>query len=103
LDAFWESVRLDWARGPALRGKGPAITNLVHMEALGVGASPAAGAGAAGQDPVPLGREALAQRPDATMLRRLMLDVELDRRTTGASTGRAGADAARVNTLRNRR
>lgn len=71
LAAFRESVRLDLARPAAARAKGPAITNLVHMEALEPGA--------AGADPIPTALRSLAQRPDAIMLRRVTLDVLLDR------------------------
>lgn len=71
LAAFRRSVALDLERGTDKRATGPAITNLLHMEALSPGAQ--------GADPVPTATEALAQRPQATMLRRLMLDVQLDR------------------------
>ena len=37
--------------------------------------------GEVGDDPVPIANSALAQRPQATMLRRLMIDVQLDRLT----------------------
>ena len=77
LAAFAESVRLDLARSEQDRAKGPAITNLLHMEALAPGA--------AGQDPLPTALRALSQRPDAVMLRRLTLDVVLDR---AAAVGR---------------
>ena len=71
--AFRRSVALDLARPVPLRARGPAITNLLHMEAL----SP----GEVGDDPVPIANSALTQRPQATMLRRLMIDVQLDRLT----------------------
>jgi tetratricopeptide (TPR) repeat protein len=71
VEAFRESVRIDLARPAAARGTGPAITNLLHMEALEPGAP--------GQDPLPTALHSLAQRPDATMLRRLTIDVLLDR------------------------
>lgn len=73
VEAFRKSVALDLARSSPARARGPAITNLLHMEAL----SP----GEVGDDPVPIANEALAQRPQATMLRRLMIDVQLDRLT----------------------
>ena len=71
LRAFRKSVALDLDRGAAERGKGPAITNLMHMEALAPGEQ--------GEDPVPTATHSLRLRPDATMLRRLMIDVHLDR------------------------
>lgn len=71
LAAFRRSVALDLARPAELRAKGPAITNLMHMEALAPGGQDG--------DPVPTATESLRQRPQATMLRRLMLDVQLDR------------------------
>ena len=71
LRAFERSVTLDLDRAAAERAKGPGITNLMHLEALAPGS--------AGRDPVPVATEALAQRPQATMLRRLMLDVVLGR------------------------
>ena len=73
LAAFRRGVELDLARGAALRATGPAITNLLHLEALWPGSQ--------GQDPVPVAEQALAQRDQAKMLRRLMLDVQLDRLT----------------------
>ncbi|MCK5943294.1 MAG: hypothetical protein KAI24_15040 [Planctomycetes bacterium] len=73
IAAFRRSVALDLARDAALRATGPAITNLMHMEALQPGQTRG--------DPVPTATAALAQRPQATMLRRLMLDVQLDRLT----------------------
>jgi tetratricopeptide (TPR) repeat protein len=73
LAAFRRSVALDLKRGPDQRAKGPAITNLLHMEALQPGQQ--------GADPVPTANQALQQRPQATMLRRLLLDVQLDRLT----------------------
>lgn len=71
LDAFRESVRIDLGRPAEACAKGPAITNLLHMEALEPGA--------AGSDPLPTALRSLGQRPDAVMLRRLTLDVLLDR------------------------
>jgi len=71
LRAFETSVALDLDRAAAERAKGPGITNLMHLEALAPGC--------VGRDPVPVATEALAQRPQAVMLRRLMLDVVLER------------------------
>lgn len=73
LAAFRRGVELDLARGPAQRATGPAITNLLHLEALWPGSQ--------GEDPVPVADQALAQRKSATMMRRLLLDVQLDRLT----------------------
>jgi tetratricopeptide (TPR) repeat protein len=71
--AFRRAWSLDLQRDPQLRARGPAITNLVHMEALWPGSI--------GGDPLPDAAKALAVRPDATMLKRLVLDVVLDRLT----------------------
>ncbi len=92
LEAFRRSVARDLGRDAATAAKGPAITNLVHMEALRAGSAGGAGSEGAGADPVALGSRALAQRPDATMLRRLMLDVQLDRLVAADSAAnRAGS------------
>ncbi len=69
--AFWRAWELDLQRGEALRARGPAITNLVHLEATRPGA--------AGGDPLAEAAPALAARPDAVMLRRVALDVALAR------------------------
>lgn len=69
--AFHRSWRLDLARGDAERARGPAITNLVHLAVT----RPEAGVG----DPLPDASRALAVRPEAAMLRRLVLDVAVDR------------------------
>ena len=71
LAAFRQSVALDLARDDSRRATGPAITNLMHMEALAPGGQ--------GADPVPTATASLVKRPDATMLRRLTVDVLLDR------------------------
>ncbi len=68
--AFERSLDLDAAVPGGVRGMGPAITNLVHHAALHPGAD---------HDPLPAAWRALAARPDSTMLRRLTLDVHLDR------------------------
>ena len=71
VKAFRHSHALDGARNGGRPGRGPAITNLMHLQAVGIGHhSP---------DPLPEGRAALALRPRAAMLRRLVLDVSLDR------------------------
>ncbi len=69
--AFWRSLEIDLAGPPDQAGKGPAVTNLMHLEALRPGAP--------GMDPLPAAVHALALRPDAAMLKRLVLDVTLDR------------------------
>ncbi len=69
--AFEAAWRLDQSRPPELRGRGPAITNLVHLAATRPGVLP--------RDPIPDAAVALAVRPDATMLKRLVLDVVADR------------------------
>ena len=71
--AFTRAWQLDLARAPELRARGPAITNLLHFAATRPGLL--------ADDPLPAVREALALRPDATMLKRLVLDVGLDRLT----------------------
>ena len=71
LAAFRQSVALDLARDDSRRATGPAITNLMHMEALAPGDQ--------GADPVPTATASLVKRPDATMLRRLTVDALLDR------------------------
>ncbi|MFT4513410.1 MAG: tetratricopeptide (TPR) repeat protein [Planctomycetota bacterium] len=71
LSAFRRSVAIDLRRDESQRGQGPAITNLMHFESLRPGA--------AGADPMPTARMALEKRPHATLLRRLTLDVTLDR------------------------
>ena len=86
LEAFWRSQQRDLLRPEPLRGRGPAITNLLHFEALRPGA--------VDPDPVPPASAALARRPDAAMLRRLLLDVHLDRLDRGRAKpsdgGRSG-------------
>lgn len=71
LSAFRRSVAIDLRREESQRGQGPAITNLMHFESLHPGK--------AGADPMPTAKFALEQRPHATLLRRLTLDVTLDR------------------------
>jgi tetratricopeptide (TPR) repeat protein len=68
---FARSHALDVARTGDLHRRGPGITNLVHMHALHPDV--------AAPDPLPDARRALAVRPDAAMLARLVLDVSLDR------------------------
>jgi tetratricopeptide (TPR) repeat protein len=73
--AFHHSYALDTVSGGKL-GSGPAITNLLHFEAV----LPAAKTGAPGTpDPLSVAGRALAVRSAATMLRRLVIDVTLDR------------------------
>lgn len=86
LAAFRRSVAIDLRRDQSQRGQGPAITNLMHFESLHPGK--------AGADPMSTARFALEKRPHATLLRRLTLDVTLDRlmgaradTTTGAANG----------------
>ncbi len=74
VEQFRRSHTLDLARAPGQRGRGPAITNLLHLEATRPGVL--------GDDPLPAANAALALRPDALMLRRLALDVALDRLAT---------------------
>jgi len=69
--AFRRSVALDLARDEVTRGKGPGITNLMHLQSLYPDR--------VGEDPLPTAVLALEKRPDATMLKRLTLDVALDR------------------------
>lgn len=69
--AFWRAWRIDLQRDAGQRARGPAITNLVHLEATRPGAS--------GGDPLAEAAPALAARPDAIMLRRVALDVALAR------------------------
>ncbi len=71
LATFWHSLALDGAVPGGQQGDGPAITNLLHVEALQPGA--------VRPDPLPLAAAALRRRPDAAMLRRLVLDTCLDR------------------------
>jgi tetratricopeptide (TPR) repeat protein len=71
LAAFRRGWQLDLARSADVRGRGPAVTNLVHLAAIGVDV----GQG----DVLADASRALAVRPDATMLRRLTLDVAVDR------------------------
>tara|TARA_R110002096_G_scaffold182321_1_gene360034 strand:- start:2090 stop:3079 length:990 start_codon:yes stop_codon:yes gene_type:complete len=75
LAAFRRSVAIDLRRDGPLRGQGPAITNLMHFESLRPGV--------AGADPMPTACLALEKRPHATLLRRLTLDVTLDRLADG--------------------
>lgn len=79
LDAFRQSVALDLARDQSLRGQGPAITNLIHAESLHPNKN--------GSDPMATALIALKKRPNATLLRRLTLDVTLDRLCNRATTG----------------
>ena len=76
LDAFRESVALDLARPEPQRGKGPGITNLMHAEILYPGM---VGRPSTDGDPIPTAALALEKRPKAILLRRLMLDLSLDR------------------------
>lgn len=69
--AFRRSVAIDLERAEAMRGKGPGITNLMHLQSLYPDR--------VGDDPTPTAILALEKRPDATMLKRLTLDVALDR------------------------
>lgn len=71
LAAFHRSLALDTAVPGGSPGMGPGITNLLHAEALRPGG--------VDPDPLPGAVQALAVRPDAAMLRRLVLDVGLDR------------------------
>jgi tetratricopeptide (TPR) repeat protein len=71
MASFRRSVALDLQRDETLRGKGPAITNLMHTESLRPGPTI--------DDVIQTACLALRQRPNATMLRRLMLDVTLNR------------------------
>lgn len=71
LAAFRRSLALDTAVPGGRPGQGPGITNLLHAEALRPGG--------VDPDPLPVAVQALAVRPDAAMLRRLVLDVGLDR------------------------
>jgi tetratricopeptide (TPR) repeat protein len=71
LAAFRRGWQLDLARSADVRGRGPAVTNLVHLAAIGVDV----GQG----DVLADASRALAVRPDASMLRRLTLDVAVDR------------------------
>jgi tetratricopeptide (TPR) repeat protein len=74
LAAFQRGWRLDLARTPDLRARGPAVTNLVHLAAIGAGGGPG--------DVLADASKALSVRPDAAMLRRVALDVALDRATS---------------------
>jgi len=71
VGAFWRAWGLDLARAPAARARGPAITNLVLLEAVRPGA--------AGGDPLREAAPALAARPDAAMLRRVVIDAAVRR------------------------
>lgn len=71
IGAFARSHALDLARGEDQRGRGPAITNLLHLAVTRPGLLD--------PDPLPDAGRALALRPDAAMLRRLVLDAALDR------------------------
>lgn len=62
------------------RGAGPAITNLVHMEVLAPGS--------AGIDPLRWATAGLAVRPQAAMLRKVTLDLILDRARATTAGGR---------------
>lgn len=68
--AFARAWALDLAREESLRGRGPAITNLMHLRLL----YPAVLAA----DPLADANLALSRRPDATMLKRLVLDAISD-------------------------
>ncbi|MFN9706322.1 MAG: hypothetical protein ACK595_16055, partial [Planctomycetota bacterium] len=57
--------------GVFLRARGPAVTNLVHLAAIGEDAGPT--------DVLIDASRALAARPDAAMLQRLVLDVAVER------------------------
>ncbi len=78
LDAFRRSVAIDLQRDEPMRGQGPAITNLVHAESMHPKKN--------GTDPMATARIALKKRPGATLLRRLTLDVTLDRLCKGSTT-----------------
>ena len=82
LAAFRTSVRLDLQRPEPMRGQGPAITNLMHAEVLHSGR---VGLKGEAGDPMPTAVMALKKRPQATLLRRLMLDLTLDRLSVAAS------------------
>jgi tetratricopeptide (TPR) repeat protein len=69
--AFEAAWQLDLSRPPDRRGRGPAVTNLVHLAATRPGVL--------ARDPIADAVLALAVRPDATMLKRLVLDVAADR------------------------
>jgi tetratricopeptide (TPR) repeat protein len=71
LAAFRRGYDLDAAVPGGRKGEGPAVTNLLHHEVLHPGRVV--------PDPLPLGSAALALRPDAVMLRRLVLDLALNR------------------------
>ncbi|MFN9274429.1 MAG: hypothetical protein ACK6D2_01710 [Planctomycetota bacterium] len=71
LAAFQRGWRLDLARPVGLRARGPAVTNLVHLAAIGEDAGPT--------DVLIDASRALAARPDAAMLQRLVLDVAVER------------------------
>lgn len=79
--AFAASYALDTATPGGRPGDGPAITNLLHFAAI---APP--GAPPPSPDPLPDAARALGVRPDAAMLRRLLVDVVLDR--LGGAAGR---------------
>lgn len=82
LAAFRRSVALDLKRPGPLQGHGPAVTNLMHAEALQKGL---VGGQGSERDPAPTAVLALEKRPNATLLRRLMLDLSLDRLTAKPS------------------
>lgn len=69
--AFARAWAMDLARDEPLRGRGPAITNLMHLRLT----RPQVLA----DDPLPDAAMALLLRPDAAMLKRLMLDAIADR------------------------
>jgi len=71
IATFRRAVALDLERPEPMKGRGPAITNLMLSECLQPGS--------AGDDPLPIAVDALRRRPDARLLRRLTLDVQLDR------------------------
>ncbi len=74
VQAFLRGWQLDLARPAELRARGPAVTNLVHLAATRPDLP-------LPFDPLAAANVALAARPDATMLKRLVLDVALDRLT----------------------
>jgi len=80
LAAFRHSLELDAVLPGGRRGQGPAVTNLVHAAALGRDAAAA--------EALELGCEALAVRPDAAMLRRLVLDLGLDQQLANRGRNR---------------
>ncbi|HEB52831.1 MAG TPA: tetratricopeptide repeat protein, partial [bacterium] len=84
LEAFRRGVAIDMALPEPRRGRGPAITNLMHWEALHPGEQR--------DDPLPNALFSLRRRERAVMLQRLCLDVQLDRLQRAATNrGRAVA------------